>query len=105
MSTSHHLQTDIAQQIKNRIIENCLGFQQNYHQDNWDELLPTAEFACNSAVSEDFGVSPSEIDFGWNTKSPLYMLNTISKKNKSVEEFKLKLKETLNDVGYAQKIV
>lgn len=104
MSTSRHPQTDGASEIMNRMVENYLRCYCNYHQDDWDELLPAAEFAYNSAVSEDIGMSPFEMDLGWNPKSPLDMLSSSSGKNETVEEFKLKLKESLNDAIYAYKV-
>lgn len=42
-----------------------------YHQNSWDELLPTAEFAYNSAVREYLGKTPLELVFGGNQKSSL----------------------------------
>ena len=104
MSTSRHPQTDGASEIMNRMVENYLRCYCNYHQNDWDELLPAAEYAYNSAVSEDLGMSPFEMDLGWNPKSPLDMLCSTSDKNETVEEFKLKLKESLNDAVYAYKV-
>ena len=75
----------------NRMVENYLRCYCNYHQNNWDELLPAAEFAYNSAVGEDMGMSPFEIDLGWNPKSPLDLLAGPEDKNETVEEFKVKL--------------
>lgn len=63
-STSRHLLTDGASEIMNRMAENYLRCFCNYQQDNWDELLPSAEFAHNSAVTEDLGVCPFEMDLG-----------------------------------------
>jgi len=104
MSTSRHPQTDGASEIMNRMVENYLRCYCNYHQDNWDELLPAAEFAYNSAVSEDIGMSPFELDLGWNPKSPLDMLSSREDKNATVEEFKSNLKSSLEDAVYAYKI-
>ena len=104
MSTSRHPQTDGSSEIMNRMVENYLRCYCNYHQNNWDELLPAAEFAYNSAVSEDMGMSPFEIDLGWNPKSPLDLLASPEDKNETVEEFKVKLKASLEDALYAYKI-
>ena len=60
MSTSSHPQTDGSSEIMNRMVENYLRCYCNFHQDNWDELLPSAEFAYNSSLSEDLGKSPFE---------------------------------------------
>ncbi len=73
----------------------------NYHQNDWDELLPGAEFAYNSTMSEDLGMSLFEVDLGWKPKSPLDCLNTTLDPNESVEEFKTRLKLSLDDAKYA----
>ena len=71
MSSSRHPQTDGASEIMNRMIENYLRCYCSYHQNNWDELLPAAEFSYNSAVSDDLGESPFEADLGCVPRSPL----------------------------------
>jgi hypothetical protein len=57
MSTSRHPQTDRSSEIMNRMIENYLRCYCCYRQNDWDELLSYAEFAYNSAVSEELGMS------------------------------------------------
>ena len=49
MSASKHPQTDGATEIMNIMVENYLRCYFSYHQNDWDELLPAAEFAYNSA--------------------------------------------------------
>ena len=66
--------------------------------------MPAAEFAYNSAVSEDMGMSPFEIDLGCNPKSPLDLLAGPEDKNEIVEKFKVNLKTSLEDALYAYKI-
>ena len=104
MSSSRHPQTDGASEIMNRMVENYLRCYCNYNQDNWDELLPGAEFAYNSATSENLGMSPFEVDLGWNPKSPLDMLVGNTEKNESISEFKVRLKESLNDARFAYRL-
>ena len=38
----------------------------NYHQDDWVDWLPLAEFAANNTVSETTGVSPFFANYGLN---------------------------------------
>jgi hypothetical protein len=38
----------------------------NYHQDDWVDWLPLAEFAANNVVSETTGVSPFFANYGFN---------------------------------------
>ncbi len=70
MSSSRHPQTDGFYEMMNRMVEKCLRCYCNYQQNDWDELLPGAEFAYNSALSEDLGMAPFKVDLGWNPKYP-----------------------------------
>ena len=88
MSTSRHPQTDGSSEIMNRMVENYLRIYFNYHQDNWDELLPGAEFAYNSAVTEDLGMSPFELDLGWIPKSASDFISGGQVSNQFVADFK-----------------
>lgn len=60
MSSSRHPQTDGASEVMNRMVENYIRCYCSYHQDDWDVFLPAAEFAYNSAISDDLGMSPFE---------------------------------------------
>jgi hypothetical protein len=91
MSTSRHPQTDGSSEIMNRMLENYLRCYCSYRQDDWAELLPSAEFAYNSALSEDLGVSPFEVDLGWCPRSPLDMLSGSRSSLERVEDFKAAL--------------
>jgi hypothetical protein len=91
MSTSRHHQTDGSSEIMNRMIENYLKCYCCYRQKDWDELLPYAEFAYISAVSEDLGMSPFEIDLGWVPKSPLELFSASPSRVQGVEDFKTEL--------------
>jgi hypothetical protein len=48
MSTTFHLQMDRQTEHQNQELEAYLRMFVKYEQDNWVELLPTAEFAYNS---------------------------------------------------------
>src|SRR5262249_31229798 len=49
MSTTFHPQTDAQTERTNRTLEDMLRAYTNYRQDDWDQHLTAAEFACNSA--------------------------------------------------------
>ncbi len=66
MYSSRHPQTDGACEIMSRTVEHYDRCYCNYHQDDWDELLPGAEFAYNTAMIEDLGMTPFEVDLDWN---------------------------------------
>ena len=55
-------------------------------------------------MSEDLGMSPFEMDLGWTPKSPLEMLSGKEVPVQNVEEFKEKLKVSLEDGQYSYKI-
>ena len=101
MSSSRHPQTDGSSEIMNRMVENYLRCYCSYQQDDWDVLLPSAEFAFNTAVSEDLGMSPFEVDIGWNPKSPLDFISGPTCNNESVTEFKKRLKYSLDDAKFS----
>ena len=104
MSSSRHPQTDGASDLMNRMIENYLRCYCSHNQNYWDDLLPAAESAYNSAVSEDLGMSPFELDFGWNQKSALDFLTEPETPVKGVDDFKLVLKESLEDAKFSYKV-
>ena len=68
------------------------------------DLSPSAEFSYSSAVSEDLGMSPFELDLGWCPRSLLYLLSGIRVSIESVEEFKAALQESIKDVQYSYKL-
>ena len=70
-----HPQTDDASEIMNRMIEiyiRCFG---SFHQDDWDLLLPSAEFDYNSAALDALNLSPFEVNFGWKHKASLDLIH------------------------------
>ena len=69
-----------------------------------DELLPGAEFAYISAVSDDIGMSPFEADLCWSSKSLLNLITSNNDSNKSINEFKERLRSTLEDSKYAYRL-
>ena len=85
----------------NRMIENYLRCFCTYEQDNWAELLPAAEFAYNSAISDELGMSPFEMDLGWKPKSPLDFLSRKQSAVQSVEDFKETLRTSLKYAQFA----
>jgi hypothetical protein len=58
MSTAFHPQTNGQTERVNQVLEQYLRIFCNYQQDNWQELLPLAEFAYNNAAHASTGKSP-----------------------------------------------
>ena len=52
LNTAFHPQTDGQTERTNWILEQYLRAYINYQQDNWNELLPMAEFAYNNGYQE-----------------------------------------------------
>lgn len=104
MSSSRHPQTDGASEIMNRLVENYLRCYCSYHQDDWDTLLPAAEFAYNSSVSDDLGMSPFELDLGWSPRNALDFISGYETSVESVDDLKKKLKDSLDDAQFSYKI-
>lgn len=104
MSTSNHPQTDGASEVMNRMVENFLRCYCSYRQDDWDELLPAAEFAYNSARSDDLGASPFEVDLGWKPRSPLGIFRKQSTPIESVDELRNRLQSALDDARFCHEI-
>lgn len=100
MSSARHPQTDGASEVMNRVLENYLRCFCNHKQNDWDILLPAAEFAYNSAVSEDLGTSPFEVDLGWRPRDPLSVI-TGTTPVQAVDDFIEGLKGAFEDARYA----
>src|SRR5207302_5728796 len=72
MSTAFYPQTDGQTERTNQVLEQVLRNYTTYEQDNWDELLPFAEFAYNNSANTSTGFSPFKILFNqevntWST--------------------------------------
>ena len=67
-SSAFHPETDGQTERINSGVEQYLRAFMNYHQDDWVDWLPLAEFAANNAVSETTGVSPFFANYGFNPR-------------------------------------
>jgi hypothetical protein len=70
MSTAYHPQTDGQTERANRTLEDMLRAFVNYRQDNWDSLLPAAEFACNNAPNASTQMTPFRLCYGRDPTDP-----------------------------------
>jgi hypothetical protein len=69
MSTAFHPQTDGQSEILNQILEQYLRIFCSYHQDNWVELLPFAEFSYNNSENASTKVTPFYAVYGQHPRS------------------------------------
>ncbi|USP73296.1 Reverse Transcriptase [Curvularia clavata] len=65
LSTSFHPETDGQTERTNQTLEQYLRFYANKLQDNWVELLPTAQLAYNSSRSATTKYSPHYANYGY----------------------------------------
>ena len=70
MSTAFHPQTDGQTERTNRTLEEMLRHYTNFHQDDWDDHLATAELAYNTAEQSSTGQTPFFTDTGRHPRLP-----------------------------------
>lgn len=69
LSTAHHPQTDGQTEIVNQHIAQRLRPFVNHYQDNWSELLPMMDFAAAALPQESTGLSPFQVEFGYEPRT------------------------------------
>src|SRR5436305_11747149 len=69
MSTAFHPQTDSQSEALNLVLEQYLWIFCTYHQDDWVELLPFAEFSYNNSVSTSTKMTPFYAIYGQHSHS------------------------------------
>jgi len=99
MSSAYHPQTDGQTENVNKTIEQMLTHYVNYARDDWDEWLPTLEFAYNDAHQDSIGMTPFYCDLGMHPRRPdilatqLDLLEGID--NEAVQRFTGRMQEIL----------
>ena len=71
MSSSYHPQSDGQTERMNQVLENMLRTWVNSRQDNWENLLPCAEFAMNNSYSSSVSTTPFRVVTGQDPNTPL----------------------------------
>jgi hypothetical protein len=74
LSTAFHPETDGQTERVNRVIGEYLRSFVNERQDDWDLLLPMAEFALNNSVHSSSGFTPFYLNSGQHPLNPLTSL-------------------------------
>ncbi len=88
ISSSQHPQTDGSSEMTSRTLSTYLRCYCNFRQNDWVDLLRSAEFGYNSAVNKELEISSFEVDLGCFPKSPLDMLSGVKTLIESVNELK-----------------
>ena len=73
-STSCHPQTDGQTEVTNRTLGTLLRVLVKKNIKSWDDMLPHAEFAFNRAPNKATHLSPFQVVYGHNPKSPLDLI-------------------------------
>jgi hypothetical protein len=76
-STAYHPETDGQTERTNQTLEQYLRLYVAYNQDDWEELLPLAEFAYNNAPHDTTGISPFFANKGFHPRLS-YNIKTVS---------------------------
>ena len=68
----------------------------SYNQNNWEQNLTAAEFACNNAINTSTNLTPFQINYGHHPTNPYSNLTHIPDKHPSVKDFLKKIQYTQN---------
>ena len=75
LSSAYHPQTDGQTERVNQVLEQYLRCTINYHQDNWTDLLPLAEFAYNNTLQGSTQQTPFFANYGHHPRFDQFNLN------------------------------
>jgi len=93
LSTAYHPETNAQVEHMNHEVTQYLRMYVNYHQDNWVDWLPLAQFALNNRVSSMTGESPFYLNHGRHPHMP-HVHNLRVKKERAVQ-FGERLRKTI----------
>ena len=103
-STTCHPQTDGQTEVTNRTLGTLLRVLVKKSIKGWDELLPHAEFAFNRAPSKATTLSPFQVVYGYNPRTPLDLVPIpnptkfsweAEKRAKEIQELHTKVRERI----------
>jgi RNase H-like domain found in reverse transcriptase/Reverse transcriptase (RNA-dependent DNA polymerase)/Integrase zinc binding domain/Chromo (CHRromatin Organisation MOdifier) domain/Integrase core domain len=96
-STAYHPQSDGQTERVNQVLEQYLRVFCDYRQDDWNRLLPLAEFTYNNAQHTSTKVSPFFANYGFHPRCTLKVTattpnSTATSSNPAAEEIVAKFK-------------
>lgn len=77
-TAGHHPEANGQVERVNQSLEQYLRIYCSYHQDDWNVLLPIAEFTHNNTPSDATGLTPFYANKGYNPNIAVYPENEIS---------------------------
>ena len=96
MFSAYHPQTNDQTKRVNQVLEQYLQCSINYHQDNWVDLLPLAEFAYNNTIQDSTKQTPFFANYGHHPRFDQFQLST--SKNPVAEDLATRLLEIEKDM-------
>ena len=99
-TTVYHPQGDGQMERINQELEQFLHFFINQRKDNWDDLLPFAEFQYNNHIHSATQNVPFFLDTGW-IPCMGFKLNQHWSHIESINKFKERMEDTLKEVKAA----
>ena len=94
--SAYYPQTDGQTKRVNQVLEQYLRCSINYHQDNWVDLLPLAEFAYNKTIHDSTKQTPFFANYGHHPRFDQFQLST--SKNPAAEDLATRLLEIQKDM-------
>lgn len=85
----------------NRMVDNYLRCYNSHHKNDWENLLPSAEFVYHFSLSEELGMSPFKLYFGWKPKTILDTISGPETKMHLVNELKHQIRNSLEDAQHS----
>ena len=82
LSTAFHPQMDGQTERANATLEHYLRVYCNYQQDNWEKLLPIAEFCYNNTQTGTTKITPFFANYGYH---PEFMLDLGTRNDETPE--------------------
>ncbi|EEB89307.1 hypothetical protein MPER_12608 [Moniliophthora perniciosa FA553] len=99
-STAYHPQTDGQTERVNQELEEYLRLFVSHRQDDWDELLPLAEFSYNNHIHSSTQQTPFMLDTGRNPRMG-FEPNQPPSEAESVNQFKQRMQAGLEEAKAA----
>ena len=90
-TSGYHPEGDGQMEQMNQTLEQYIPVYCNYQQDNWDKLLPLAEFAYNNAPSATTGIMPFYANKGYHPNLTVHPEHNLA--STCAQDFVTKLNE------------
>jgi len=101
ISTAYHPETNVQVERMNHEVAQYLWMYVNYHQDDWAEWLPLAQFALNNRMSSSTGESPFFLNHGRHLHMP--HIHNIRVKKEGATQFGERIRRTMREAEEAMK--